>query len=160
MILAGTVRENLVWNRSGVTEDELLNAVNAAGAEFILTRPGGLDGVLSERGGTLSGGERQRIALARAFVGSPRLLILDEATSAVDVETERRIAAALWALRGTLTIVTVTHRLASVRNADRIVLLERGEVVEQGAFSELLAKQGRFAEMSEAMDDFRAVVAR
>jgi len=156
VVLAGTVRENVTWNRTDVPDEQIVAALKAADAEFILMRPGGIDAPVAERGGTLSGGERQRIALARAFLGSPSLLVLDEATSAVDPETERRISEALSRRRGKLTIVTVTHRLASVRDADRIVLLEHGAIVEKGEFSQLLAGQGRFAAMWHAQGAPRA----
>jgi ABC-type multidrug transport system fused ATPase/permease subunit len=104
-----------------------------------------LDAIVRERGGSLSGGERQRLALARALLGTPRLLILDEVTSALDVETERRIADAVGKRRGRTTVLAVTHRLAAISDADLIVMMEAGRVVERGSFAELLAAQGRFA---------------
>src|SRR5262249_40906361 len=134
-------------------------ALKAADAGFVLGLPGGIDAVLGERGGSLSGGERQRIALARALLGAPKLLILDEATSALDVETERRIAASIQRRRGEMTVLTITHRLSSARDADRIVLLERGEVVERGSFAELMAAQGRFAAMWQAQEGRREAAA-
>ena len=106
--------------------------MDAADATFVLRLPQSLDTEVRDSGSRLSGGERQRIALARALLGKPRLLILDEATSALDVETERNIIDALRARRGKTTIVAITHRLAVVRNADLVVMMENGRIVEQG----------------------------
>jgi ATP-binding cassette subfamily B protein len=114
--------------------------------------PAGIETILGERGGALSGGERQRLALARALLGAPRLIVLDEATSALDVETERRILAAIRKRRGDVTVLSITHRLSSVRDFDKIVLLEGGAIVQQGSFAELTATQGRFLEMWRAQE--------
>jgi ATP-binding cassette subfamily C protein len=157
VLFAGTIRANILWGREGFSDQKIVEAIEAADATFVLRLPGGLDAMLGERGGSLSGGERQRIALARALLGTPRLLILDEATSALDVETERRIAAAVRTRRGRSTILAITHRLASVADADMIVLLENGRVIEHGTVDELVAREGRFFEFwrHQAEEDAR-----
>jgi ATP-binding cassette subfamily C protein len=153
-LFSGTMRENILWGRAGIDDAALLAALHAADASFVLQLPRGLDTDLRHCSSRLSGGERQRIALARALLGSPRLLILDEATSAVDVETERRIIDSLRRRLGTATIIATTHRLAVVRSADLIVMLERGRIIEQGSFAQLQAARGRFAAFSSAeLDD-------
>jgi ATP-binding cassette subfamily B protein len=149
------VRDNVAWNRQRASVREIEDALNAADAGFALALPGGIEAILGERGGALSGGERQRLALARALLGAPRLLVLDEATSALDVETERRILASIRKRRGEVTVMCITHRLSSVRDADHIVLLECGAIVEQGGFAELIAVQGRFAAMWRAQQGHR-----
>jgi len=145
VLFSGTLRENVVWGRPQISDAAVAAALREAGAHFSLRLPGGLDAVIGERGGSLSGGERQRIALARALAGAPRLLILDEATSALDAETENEVAAAILARRGTVTILAVTHRLRSVLDADLVVMLEGGRVVETGPAAQLIASGGRFA---------------
>jgi ABC-type multidrug transport system fused ATPase/permease subunit len=145
IIFSGTIRDNVAWGRDGVDDEAIAAALKSANADFVLGLAEGLDTVVGDRGGILSGGERQRIALARALVGHPRLLVLDEATSALDVETERQITNAIYARRGQVTIIAITHRIAAVRDADVIVMLETGRIVERGSFDSLLAANGRFA---------------
>jgi len=141
-----TIRGNLLWAQPDATEAELREALALAAAdEFVARLPEGLDTMIGDRGARLSGGERQRLALARALLRRPDLLVLDEATSAVDVETERRIQHAVEALRGRTTVLWITHRLSTVRDADRIHVIERGRVVESGRWDELLARDGRLA---------------
>lgn len=153
ILFSGTLRDNILWGGADVDESEVLKALDAADAGFVLRLPHGLDTDVRHWGGRLSGGERQRIALARALLGMPRLLILDEATSALDVETERNIINALRARRGKTTIVAITHRLAVVGNADMIVMMENGRIVEQGTAAQLNASAGRFAEFSRMQLD-------
>ncbi len=125
-----TIRANLAWARPGATDDDLWRALRAAAAEdFVKALRHGLDTVAGDRGGRLSGGERQRIALARALLAEPALLVLDEATSQLDAQTERGVVAALRALRGRMTIIAVAHRPALLDAADRVVLLDSGRVV-------------------------------
>ncbi|HUZ31001.1 MAG TPA: ABC transporter ATP-binding protein [Xanthobacteraceae bacterium] len=145
VLFAGSIRENIIWGRTDFTDADIAAALRAANAEFVFALPRGLDTVIQEGANTFSGGERQRLALARALIGEPRLLILDEVTSALDVETERRIAEAVSSRRGLTTVLAVTHRLAAVSNADLIVMMEAGRVVERGSLTQLLAVQGRFA---------------
>jgi len=146
-----TVRANLLWARPDASEAELQEALEIAAAGFVARLPQGLDTVLGDRGVLLSGGERQRIALARALVRRPAMLILDEATSSLDSENERRVQDAIERLHGRLTIVVITHRLATVRRADAIHVLDAGRLVESGDWHGLLnGAAGRFRAMCEA----------
>jgi ATP-binding cassette subfamily C protein len=143
-----TVLANLRWARPEATDDELWEALRAAAASaFVRALPQGLDTVIGDRGVRLSGGERQRLALARALLRRPALLILDEATSALDTENERRIRDAIRALQGKTTILLITHRLSSVRDADVIHVMEAGRLVESGDWAALMAREGRFREL-------------
>jgi len=141
-----SVRENLRWARPDATDEELWEALRASAADgFVQALPEGIATVIGDRGVRLSGGERQRLALARALLRRPSLLILDEATSALDTENERRIRDAIAALHGRTTILVITHRLSSVRDADAIHVMEGGRLIESGDFATLLAKpRGRF----------------
>lgn len=139
-LLHASVRDNLLWTRPDAREPELWRALDLAAAEFVRELPQGLDTVLGERGLRLSGGERQRLAIARALLREPQLLILDEATSALDRDSERRIQDSLSQLHGKLTVLVVAHRLTTVRDADRIYVVEGGRVGESGSFEELSRK--------------------
>ena len=147
-----TVRENLLWARPGASDGEILEALRLAAAEDFVSRlPKGMETVLGDRGVRLSGGERQRLALARALLRKPSLLILDEATSSLDSENERRIQSAIEELHGSMTILIITHRLFTTRSADVIYVLEQGRLVESGDIDTLVArKQGRFLELCKA----------
>ncbi|MBI2424766.1 MAG: ABC transporter ATP-binding protein [Candidatus Hydrogenedentes bacterium] len=137
-----TVRANLLWARPGAEEAALWEALEtAAAADFVRALPEGLDTMLGERGVRVSGGERQRIALARALLRKPALLLLDEATSALDAQNEQRIQEAVERFHGALTVVVIAHRLSTVRQADQIIVLEGGRVVEQGTWGELAGKE-------------------
>jgi ATP-binding cassette subfamily C protein len=146
-----TVRANLLWARPGATEGEVREALGLAAAEqFVDTLPAGLDTVIGERGASISHGERQRIALARALLRRPRLLILDEATNSLDAHNEQRILDAIERLRGDLTIVMIAHRIAAVRRADRIYVVDGGTIAESGSWNELCAREhGRFRALCE-----------
>jgi ATP-binding cassette subfamily C protein len=147
-----TVRANLLWARPDASEDDLWEAlVTAAAAEFVQELPKELDTVVGSRGTRLSGGERQRIALARGLLRRPDLLILDEATSSLDSENERAIRTALGRLHGHTTMLVIAHRLSTVSNADAVVVLEAGRVVETGSWSELAARgNGRLRALIDA----------
>ncbi len=150
-----TIFENISLSRPGVTADDVRAAAAAARiAELIERMPGGYDTEVRDYGGNFSGGQRQRIAIARALVGDPRLLVLDEITSALDPSTEAEINALIESFRGARTIVTVTHRLASAANADVIVVFRDGRVAETGTHGELLAHGGLYAEMWEKQRGF------
>jgi ATP-binding cassette subfamily C protein len=144
-----TLRGNLQWACPGATEEEMREALLMADALDLATAlPQGLDTPLGDRGVLVSGGERQRIALARALLRRPTLLVLDEATSAVDAESERRIQQAIERLAGRMTILVITHRLATVRAADSIFVVESGGVVESGDWATLIgARHGRFRDL-------------
>ena len=147
-----TVRANLLWARPEATEENLRSALRMAAAErFVDKLPLGWDTLLGDRGVRLSGGERQRIALARAILRRPSLLVLDEATSSLDTENERLIQDAIEGLRGEVTILIIAHRLSTVRVADRIVVLREGRLVESGSWDELAGRErGAFKQLLTA----------
>jgi len=146
-----TIRANLLFVKPDADEDELREALRSASAGFVEALPDGLDTVVGDRGVRLSGGERQRIALARAILRRPALLVLDEATSALDPENERVIQEAIGRMAGKQTLLVIAHRLASVRGADTIYVMERGRVVEAGSWGALVERPGgRFREMCRA----------
>ncbi|HRK23603.1 MAG TPA: glucan ABC transporter ATP-binding protein/ permease [Beijerinckiaceae bacterium] len=151
MLFARSIRENLQVGRPDATDEEMMEALKRAQAlEFIERQDAGLDTVIGERGRSLSGGERQRLSIARALLKDPPILILDEATSALDATTERKLQAALDEVMKNRTTFVIAHRLATIRNASRIFVFERGEVVENGNFEQLVALNGRFATLARA----------
>ena len=143
-----TVRENIALADPGAPMDRVIAAAQLAGAhEFVLTLPEGYGTVIGERGATLSGGQRQRIAIARALMGDPRILIFDEATSALDYESEAAIQANMRQICRGRSVIVIAHRLSTLRTADRIITLERGEIIEDGTHPSLLAAGGRYAQL-------------
>jgi ATP-binding cassette subfamily C protein len=142
-LLHDTIRANLAWARPDATDAEMWDALErSAAAAFVRARPEGLDAIVGDRGLRLSGGERQRLALARALITNPNVLVLDEATSALDSVNEEQILTAVERLRGRVTIVLISHRLATLRNADAIYVMDAGEIVESGSWRELAARPG------------------
>jgi len=149
-----TVLANITWARPDATREQVERAARLAHAhEFISRLPNGYDTLVGQRGAQLSGGERQRIALARALVTEPQLLVLDEATSNLDAESERTVQNAIDSLRSTMTILVVAHRLATVRHADVIYVLEGGRIAESGSWEELQSRGGRLAELWALQSD-------
>ena len=144
----GTIRENVAFSRPAAREEEVLDACRLANVqEFAEGFAEGYDTVVGERGVRLSGGQRQRVAIARAILADPRILILDEATSSLDSESEALIQAGLsWLMKGRTTFV-IAHRLSTIRRADQILVIEKGRVVERGTHAELFASGGRYREM-------------
>jgi len=163
----GTIAENIAYGKPEATREQVMAAARAAHAhEFILRLPQGYDSIVGERGQGLSGGERQRISIARALLIDPRILILDEATASVDSETEKEIQKALDNLVQGRTTIAIAHRLSTLQRADRLIVLDRGQVVEEGTHDELMARQGAYYNLYQAqarnvdtdMDDAEAEV--
>ncbi len=150
VFLFGTsLRENIGYGRLGASDEEIMAAAEKAQlGPLIRSLPEGLDTMCGERGVMLSGGQKQRVAIARAFLKNPPILILDEATSALDSETEREIQSALEALSEGRTTLVIAHRLGTIRNADRIVVMESGEVREMGSHAALLSQGGLYTRLA------------
>jgi len=150
-LFAGTIRENIAYGRLDASEEDILEAARRARLqEMIAGLPNGLDTVVGERGVKLSGGQKQRMAIARMFLKNPPILILDEATSALDTETERAIQASLAELAVGRTTLVIAHRLATIQNADRIVVVDETGVAEQGRHAELVAADGAYRRLHDA----------
>ena len=151
LLLSGTVAENIRFARPEATDEEVRSAARLANAEeFILRMPEGYDTKVGERGVMLSGGQRQRLSIARALLRNPRILILDEATSSLDYESERLVQEALERLAVGRTVITIAHRLSTIRKANRVVVMSQGRMVEQGTFQELRQAGGYFSELLTA----------
>ena len=151
VLFSGTIRDNIRYGRPDATDEEVIAAAKAAQAhEFIMSFPQGYDTVLGQRGVNLSGGQKQRIAIARALLVRPKILILDDSTSAVDVETEAEIEAALKELKKDCTTFVIAQRISTVLNADKIVVLERGKIVATGTHPELMASSPIYREIYES----------
>ena len=145
LLFSGSVSENIALTDPNASAEDIADAAKVACAhEFIMDLPSGYSTELGERGANLSGGQRQRLAIARTLLSNPKLLVMDEATSALDYDTERRVCQNLRESLQGCTVFFVTHRLSTVRNADMIVMMHQGAIVEIGNHDELMAKQGRY----------------
>jgi len=154
VISAGTIRENIAlgYPIEEATDELVLEALKVAHLDtFVLELPDGIDTQVGERGARISGGQRQRLGIARAMFTRPHLLVLDEATSSLDGETEANISDAIHALRGTTTVVIIAHRLSTVRDADRVVYLSQGKVISTGTFDEVRKKVHDFDQQAKIM---------
>ena len=149
-LFSDSVRSNVVLGDQHITDEQLLKAAETIGiAEFIDELPGGLDYNVQERGGVLSAGQRQLLAFLRAYITQPKVLILDEATSSIDSHTEELIQRALMALTKDRTSVIIAHRLSTIQHADRIIVLDKGQIVEVGSHQVLLEKEGAYFNLYE-----------
>jgi subfamily B ATP-binding cassette protein MsbA len=145
-----TVKNNIAYGRPDVSDEEIIEAAKAANAhQFIVELPNGYDTVIGEQGVILSGGQRQRITIARALVKNAPILILDEATSSVDAESEKEIQEALERLMESRTVIIISHRLSTIRNASRILLLSEGRIIDEGTHEELLARNEEYKRLYE-----------
>ena len=145
ILFGGTIRDNITYGLSDVDDKELWSVIEASNLdELIKSLPDGLDTVIKEHGANLSGGQRQRISIARAFIRQPKILILDEATSALDTISEKKIQEATSRLTKDRTTFIVAHRLSTIRDADKIVVMEKGRLKEFGTYDELMEKKGAF----------------
>jgi ATP-binding cassette subfamily B protein len=150
-LFGGTIRDNIAYGRPDASEEEIMAAATAAYVDrFVHALPDGYDTVLDDEGGNVSAGEKQLITIARAFLAKPSVLILDEATSSVDTRTELLVQRAMSALRRDRTSFVIAHRLSTIRDADLILVMENGAIVEQGTHDELLAAHGAYARLYEA----------
>jgi len=156
----GTIAENIAYARPGASREDIMAAAKAANAhDFIVSKSEGYDTQVGERGQSLSGGERQRVAIARAVLHNPRILILDEATASVDTDTEKQIQEAIARMVKGRTTFAIAHRLSTLRNANRLVLLKDGEIGEIGTHAELLEKKGEFHRLVEVQKETSSIIA-
>ena len=160
ILFSGTIADNIAYGNPDARLEAIMEAARAANAhQFIMAKGDGYDTKVGERGAGLSGGERQRIAIARSILHDPRVLVLDEATSSVDVETEKQIQESLSRLVEGRTTFAIAHRLSTLRNANRLVVLDQGRIVEVGTHEELMAADGHFAELVRLQQSVSEIIA-
>jgi len=156
----GSIAENITYGKREASFEEIIRAAKAANAhEFIVARPDGYDTRVGERGDKLSGGEKQRIAIARAILHGPKILILDEATSSVDTPTEKKLQEAIKRLVAGRTTFAIAHRLSTLRSADRLVVLDEGKVAEVGTHEELMEREGIFYDLVKTQQETTSMMA-
>ncbi|MCD8501175.1 MAG: ATP-binding cassette domain-containing protein [Bacillaceae bacterium] len=150
VLFSGSIRENITYGLSNVTEEQLQKVIEMANLRDVIDEmPNGIETFIGEHGNKLSGGQRQRIAIARAIIRNPQLILLDEATSALDNKSEFRIQEAIRELIKGRTTFIVAHRLSTIRDADRIIVMKNGQCVEIGTYEELIAKKGEFYQLKQ-----------
>ena len=148
ILFSGSIRDNITYGMSDVSDERLMQIIKDSNLKDVIdSLPDGLDTKIGEHGGKLSGGQRQRISIARALIRSPEVIILDEATSALDSISEKLIQEALDNLTKNRTTIVVAHRLSTIRNADRIAVIDNGKCIEYGTYDELMALKGAFYKM-------------
>ena len=149
-LFSGTIRENIAYAKPDATMEEVIHAAELANvAEFVHGMPNGYDTILGENGATLSGGQKQRLAIARAVLKNPSILILDEATSALDTLSEALVQQALDRLMEGKTTIIIAHRLSTVQNADKIIVIDAGKMVQKGTHEQLMAQEGVYKDLYE-----------